>query len=71
MKGRVSVMDYEDQMKWIADQIAEINKLRQIHGLDYAKGDLEAFVAIKVDYANAQKRSVNLSWIEYPDRMGR
>lgn len=60
-------MKFEDQMKWIDHQLEEIHRLRKTHGLDYAKANLDALNAIKVDYARAEDRSVSLSWIEHPE----
>lgn len=70
MRG-VRVVEFKDQMAWIDHQLEEIHKMRKVHGLDYAKADLDALNAIKVDYARAEERSVSLSWIEHPEGMGR
>lgn len=38
---------------------------------DKMQSDINALVTILHGYKKAQKDSVNLSWTEYPDRMGR
>ena len=68
-------MNYNEQMKWIDNQIEnleeEIKSLGDEFYLTDEKRQLKALKSIKRDYEKAHERSIVLSWIESLGRMER
>lgn len=68
-------MNYNEQMKWIDYQIKNLEAELKSLGDDFYMTDeeqhLKALKSIKRDYEKAHERSIELSWIESPERMGR
>lgn len=81
-----TMMKFEDQMIWIENKIAELEKTKEKGDSKRFKSseaermqrelsrkiesDINVLKIIMADYRDANKDSVYLDWINFPDRMG-